>query len=318
MTPGFKDLILSLALHAFYSLYIGTWRLPTLDDLKWIDLNDHVLRLYIQIFSLLSGCGALAGGIVHRGRQLKSPDRSDHWLDHRIDEQLLPPLLIPSRTQHSRLFPQKHSFSYSYLLVGIPVGLRGRVGNALSIDTQDKSWFHVSSGDYLARGHAYPGLAEKLKHYLHTQNVADSDYSFAYLVTAPRLFGYSFNPVSFWYLYDSDIKLKYMILEVNNTFDERRMYLLGVDSTKENSDLGSQSPNDLDESSRTFEFTETFEKDFHVSPFNSRKGSYTLRSKDPLAAHEETGEIIIDNTIVLRSSKESAKIVARIRSEGKT
>ncbi|RYZ78991.1 MAG: DUF1365 family protein, partial [Proteobacteria bacterium] len=35
-----------------------------------------------------------------------------------------------------------------------------------------------------------------------------------------------FNPVSFWYIYDGDAQLKYMILEVNNTFDERRLYLL--------------------------------------------------------------------------------------------
>ena len=314
-----QDLILFLSLHAVYNYCTGVWRLLTLDDLTRVDLNSHVLLLYIQIFSLLGGCGALAGGIVHRGHQLKSEKRSERLPDERIDEQLLPPLLIPSRTTHSRLFPQKHSFSYSYLLVGIPVGVRGRVGNALSIDSQERSWFHINSNDYLARGHTSLGLAEKLKHYLHTQNITDRDYTFAYLVTAPRLFAYSFNPVSFWYLYDSDTKLKYMILEVNNTFDERRMYLLGAHIPEQNFGLDMLGPsaNGWDESSKTLDFTETFEKDFHVSPFNSRKGTYSMRAKDPLAAYEETGEIRIDNTIVLRSSKESAKVVARIWSEGR-
>jgi DUF1365 family protein len=46
------------------------------------------------------------------------------------------------------------------------------------------------------------------------------------LITAPKLLGYSFNPVSFWYLYSADRKLSAMILEVNNTFDERHIYFL--------------------------------------------------------------------------------------------
>jgi hypothetical protein len=63
-------------------------------------------------------------------------------------------------------------------------------------------------------------------------------------------------------------------------------------------------------------FTDTWEKDFHVSPFNSRKGSYSLKAVDPLAALQETGSLRIDNTIVLRSSKDQTKLVARVCSEG--
>ena len=136
----------------------------------------------------------------------------------------------------------------------------------------------------------------------------------------PRLFGYAFNPVSFWYLYDSDAVLKFMVLEVNNTFDERRMYLLRGEGAKHQNGStvpGSQSADAMPESPGKLTFSETWEKDFHVSPFNSRKGSYSLRAMDPLAAYEESGHVCIDNTIVLRSSKESAKIVARVKSEGK-
>lgn len=43
-----------------------------------------------------------------------------------------------------------------------------------------------------------------------------------------------------------------------------------------------------------------------------------MKAVDPLMAYEETGEIKVDNTIVLRSSKESAKIVARVWSEGRS
>ncbi|EME83343.1 uncharacterized protein MYCFIDRAFT_153940 [Pseudocercospora fijiensis CIRAD86] len=299
-----QDLALFLALHNAYGLFCTrSWSLPSLQAL---DLRDETLLLYFQVFALLGICGGFAGSIVLRGHHLKSKDKEEEEpvREQRIEESLLPPLLIPSRTTHSRLFPRKHSFSYTYLLVGVPVGLQGRVANVLSIDSQRPAWFDVRSADFLNRGSPELGLGEKLKRFLHAQRVTDRDYAFAYLVTAPRFLGYSFNPVSFWYLYDSDTRLKYMILEVNNTFGERRMYLLKTE------------PSTGGDSARSFTFSDEWAKDFHVSPFNSRKGSYSLQAVDPLAAFEQKGHVEINNTIVLRSSGEHAKIVARVWSEG--
>jgi len=94
------------------------------------------------------------------------------------------PLLFPCRTKHTRLFPKKHSFSYSYLFVGIPVGWKGCIGSLLSADLQSlggkdinsegyskwgKSWFSVDAADYLSRGEAHLGLEGKLHAYLRTQ-----------------------------------------------------------------------------------------------------------------------------------------------------
>lgn len=312
-----QDLALFLSLHALYSFWTGGWRFLNLSDFWWVDPNDHVFMLYVKTFSLLGACGMLAGGIVHRGERLKSSERSEYLHEQRIEEQLLPPLLITSRTSHSRLFPQQHGFSYSYLFVGIPVGFHGRAGKALSVDAKQPSWFHVSSADYLARG-SQISLEEKLKRYLHTQGITDRDYAFAYLVTAPQFLGYSFNPVSFWYLYDADTVLKYMILEVNNTFDERRMYLLRAGQSESDiaKNMNGHPVDGPGDSPKKMVFTDKFDKDFHVSPFNSRKGSYSLKATDPLAAHQESGAVRIDNTIVLRSSKDSSKLVARVWSQG--
>ena len=90
----------------------------------------------------------------------------------------LRPLVIPSRTSHTRLFPEKHSFSYSYLLVGIPIGWRGSSGSLLSADLNSiendglrprKGWFSVEAADYLHRGYDVHGLSGKLRTYLKTQ-----------------------------------------------------------------------------------------------------------------------------------------------------
>nr|OQO23281.1 hypothetical protein B0A51_08897 [Rachicladosporium sp. CCFEE 5018] len=305
------DLLLTLVLHAVYSFGTGAWAWPSASWFTSVHYQDEEVQIYFDIVALLTLCGTFANIIVyrdHRVQRRRSRAQRFHT-DHRIDEELLPPLLIPSKTTHTRLFPKKHSFEYSYLLVGVPVGSSGRLSNALSVDGSPPAWFDVRSADYLNRGDDHLGLADKLKSYLHTQGVTDRDYSFAYLVTAPRFLGYSFNPVSFWYLYTSDAQLKYMILEVNNTFDERRLYLLRAgDADDQNAEVVKSGPR----AGKVMTFTNTWEKDFHVSPFNSRKGTYSLRAIDPLHALQTTSEPAFDNTIVLRSSKAETKLIARI------
>ncbi|KAI5367378.1 hypothetical protein Slin15195_G025050 [Septoria linicola] len=305
-----QDLTLFLLLHDAYGLlWTGSWKLTSLQRLIDIDVNNHETQIYVGVFVLLAICAVAAGSITFRGQQLKTRSTGQSFREQRIDEALLPPLIITSRTTHSRMFPRKHSFSYSYLFVGVPIGFQGRAANVLSVDSPRPCWFDIRGADFLDRNDELHTLNDKLRRYLHAKGVTSRDYAFAYLVTAPRFLGYSFNPVSFWYLYDSHASLKYMILEVNNTFDERRMYLLKSDHTA--SDEESES-----KSGEALIFTDSWEKDFHVSPFNSRKGSYSLKAIDPLAAYERTGQIKIDNTIVLKSSKEHPKIVARVFSEG--
>ncbi len=84
-------------------------------------------------------------------------------------------LLFPCRTSHSRKFPQRHSFSYSYLAVGVPVGFEGNTGGMVSVEASDKSkpgsrgWFTVDAEDHLERGKPKLGLREKLHDYLRAQ-----------------------------------------------------------------------------------------------------------------------------------------------------
>ena len=96
-----------------------------------------------------------------------------------------------------------------------------------------------------------------------------------------------------------------MILEVNNTFDERRLYFL-KDSGTEAIDNGNEK-NQISSA----KFANTWTKDFHVSPFNSRKGSYSLVALDPFSGYLN-GRGPVDNTITLSSSKAHSKLVARI------
>jgi len=93
-------------------------------------------------------------------------------------------LLFPGRTTHSRFFPKKHSFSYSYLVVGIPVDWEGTAGGMVSVGVKNKiglaswfplgprartGWYTVDAADYLERGNGELGLRGKLDAYLRTQ-----------------------------------------------------------------------------------------------------------------------------------------------------
>ncbi len=82
------------------------------------------------------------------------------------------PLLFPCRTTHTRFFPKKHSFSYSYLLVGIPIGWTGAAGGMISNDEHNtgvKGWYSINAADYLERGNGHLGLRGKLDPYLESQ-----------------------------------------------------------------------------------------------------------------------------------------------------
>jgi hypothetical protein len=100
------------------------------------------------------------------------------------------PMLFPARTSHTRFFPKTHSFSYSYLLAGIPVGWKGSVGGMLEADrggpvlldssppqSSGSSWYSVNAEDYLDRGFGHLGLDGKLKKFLQTQVISISQRS---------------------------------------------------------------------------------------------------------------------------------------------
>ncbi|KAG9960018.1 DUF1365-domain-containing protein, partial [Aureobasidium melanogenum] len=270
----------------------------------------------LKIFAFLILLMIFAGLIAWRG-EAESYKAAPEQIGGSSKEQFLPPLLLPGRTTHSRMFPQKHSFSYSYFSVGVPVNFKGRAGSMLSSNLEllppsqrRKGWFDVNASDYLYRGGEECGLEARLRCYLRGEGVQDEAWSFAYLVTAPKFLGYSFNPVSFWYIYDSSKHLVMMVLEVNNTFGERRLYLLKAEEKATDDSV----PDGFEAPAKATKFTNSWAKDFHVSPFNSRKGTYSLTAADPVAALK-SGSKVLDNLVVLNSSQAQAKLVARVYSD---
>lgn len=90
------------------------------------------------------------------------------------------PMFFPCTTSHTRFFPKTHSFLYSYLLVGIPIGWKGSNGGMISADLESPSrswfslkprgaWYTVHGDHYLGRGHVKGNLRGKMDNYLLSQ-----------------------------------------------------------------------------------------------------------------------------------------------------
>lgn len=152
-----------------------------------------LLRAVFALFFLsasfyLSGPFSYRDSISHAGgaeTKIVNTTRTRVERSHTPPPQLLKPLLFPCRTTHTRLFPKKHSFSYSYLCVGIPIGWQGSLNGFLSVDFGGHltgkayqewwpSWFSIMSSDYLNRGSHAAGLKGKLDDYLESQVCASS------------------------------------------------------------------------------------------------------------------------------------------------
>jgi hypothetical protein len=81
------------------------------------------------------------------------------------------------------------------------------------------------------------------------------------LVTNLRVFGYVFNPASFYLCRDAAGELRVVVVEVNNTHGERRLYTLRPAIQGE-------------------EHRASMDKDFYVSPFIDMDAGYTVRVWD--------------------------------------
>ncbi|HEY5718980.1 MAG TPA: DUF1365 domain-containing protein, partial [Gammaproteobacteria bacterium] len=81
------------------------------------------------------------------------------------------------------------------------------------------------------------------------------------LFTQPRILGYVFNPVSFWFCRDREQRLRAVLAEVNNTFGEHHNYLV------RHPDQRPLGPGDVVPARKVF----------HVSPFLGIAGDYRFR-----------------------------------------
>jgi len=168
------------------------------------------------------------------------------------------PAVLDATVMHKRHFPRVHGLNYraSYLALPLtrlhdPVVTRHlAVNRAALLSFREKDHAPRDGSDLHAwvrgilRDYAMDDLVDEVV-----------------LISMPRMFGYVFNPVSFWMCLDRQRQLRAVLCEVNNTFGETHSYLCAHGDRRP---LGDRDRLRAD-------------KLLHVSPFLRREGHYCFR-----------------------------------------
>jgi DUF1365 family protein len=165
--------------------------------------------------------------------------------------------LVDARITHMRYEPRPYRLSHRLQYFYVPLSrldtlarpflARNRF-NLYSLDDRDYGRSDRDIRAWVADAFACAGID------------LPNDYDVS-LLTLPRVLGFSFNPVSFWFCRDATGALRAVLVEVNNTFGERHCYVC------RNPDGSALDPGaEL-----------VAEKVFHVSPFLAVEGTYHFR-----------------------------------------
>ncbi|GKZ23595.1 hypothetical protein AbraIFM66951_009868 [Aspergillus brasiliensis] len=258
------------------------------------------------------------------------------------------PMLFPITLDHTRLSPIRNKFIFDVLFVGVPVGLSCRIGRLLSIDAEDtnqeertegssvltslgsyfSSWLSFDSVRYLHRGDSTLNLQDKLHKFLREQNEDPAKWPYAYMLSVPRFLWWERSVVTWWYLYSRNKELDTVIMEINNSFDEKRNVLYKVQRTKAN--VGSAEGDiqqalgvkeeyiDVDKrvcsltpQREPYAYRAHWKKEIFASPFEKVGETIISTFMDPVAPASWSENRSLSNTTTLSPSG-TPKMIARL------
>ena len=161
---------------------------------------------------------------------------------------------------HKRFKPKIHSFNYKVFSLLIDLSELELLDKKLKLFSYNK--FNIIS--FYNKDHG-PRDSSSLKNWVKDnlkKNSIDTNGIQIKLLCYPRIFGYVFNPLSVFYIYDKNLNLISILYEVKNTFGEQHTYIFKSDK---NQNL----------------IQHVCKKKFHVSPFIEMDCTYFFRVLKP-------------------------------------
>jgi uncharacterized protein len=155
------------------------------------------------------------------------------------------------QVRHARLRPARNAFGYPTYFLMLPMRSLARHG-AGELARNRCALISFYDKDH---GNGGSNALKWLDDLLQNEGIVDATGE-VWLHCYPRVLGFTFKPVSFWYCHRADGGLRAVVVEVNNTFGERHVYLL------DHAQFGKEM---------------LASKAFHVSPFCQVKGIYRFR-----------------------------------------
>lgn len=163
---------------------------------------------------------------------------------------------------HERTIPRTNRFKYGIYFLFADIDRMQDIADDLRLFSYDRrNVFSLRSKDHGRRDGSpwRPWIEEQL-----AKAGVDLEGGTVRLLAFPRVLGFKFFPVSFWYCFHADGTLRAILAEVNNTFGDHHNYLLhnggGVLS---------------------WDARPEHVKAFHVSPFIPMDARYQFRFSEP-------------------------------------
>ena len=133
--------------------------------------------------------------------------------------------LYECSVMHCRLKPKRHAFNYRVFMFCVDVDeLPSLARRLFGLSHNRFNLFSIDDRDHIDLGHT--GIRANLTAWLSGQGIACPDDAKIRLVTFPRVFGYGFNPVSFYYIDSKSGEPLMAVAEVVNTFREMKLYAM--------------------------------------------------------------------------------------------
>lgn len=210
---------------------------------------------------------------------------------------------------HHRFSPKEHRFVYRIFLFAFDLDELPELHRRLPLFShnrsnlfsfRDRDFFPTAEPLYNPTGHAAgpaaplrasrpEPLKDRITAFLATRAI-DLTGGRVILVTLPRVLGYLFNPVSFYFCYDAAGTCVASLAEVTNTFKEMKPYFLGpetrlapaavVDSKSASATLNFQSAAGAARTAGA-SFTLRTPKHFYVSPFSDVDTAFDFTLRAP-------------------------------------
>jgi DUF1365 family protein len=138
--------------------------------------------------------------------------------------------LYECRVMHHRLTPKEHRFNYRVFYLWLDVDKLDDLEGSLRTFSRNRwNLFSFHDRDHVDLGAAT--VKENLLKWLAGQGMETAGIARIQLLTFPRVLGYIFNPVCFYFCFDAHGEPVCAIAEVTNTFREQKLYLLREQET---------------------------------------------------------------------------------------
>lgn len=170
----------------------------------------------------------------------------------------MPPRLYECDVFHQRLKPRRNGFRYGVFMIDVDLDdLEETARRVRGLSYNRFGMFSINDRDHVDLG-LPGGIRPNLLCWLDRQQMEMPSDVRIRLVTFPRVFGYGFNPVSFYFITDADERPLMSVAEVVNTFREMKLYI-------------------VDGSGKDASWQRRVAKDFYVSPFSDPGDSFDFR-----------------------------------------